>query len=121
MAAVFIMFFVPLLASGIIAFLANAAAKSFASDADKVAAIRQEVTENMKNGEGENPEMRVKTKDKGLNINIDGKQVKVSDKEEPQDMGGRIRATVREALTQILLFPMSVLIGSFSSIVVALL
>jgi hypothetical protein len=36
-------------------------------------------------------------------------------------MGGRIRATVREALTQILLFPMSVLIGSFSSIVVALL
>ncbi|MDQ3748691.1 MAG: protein kinase [Acidobacteriota bacterium] len=121
MAAVFIMFFVPLLASGLIAFLANAAAKSFASDADKVAAIRREVTENIKNGEGENPELRIETKDKGLKINIDGKQVKVSDGEEPQDMGGRIRATVREALTQILLFPMSVLIGSFSSIVVALL
>ncbi|CAN5776149.1 hypothetical protein BH24ACI1_BH24ACI1_22850 [soil metagenome] len=120
MAAVFIMFFVPLLASGVIAFFANAAAKSFASDADKVAAIRQEVTEDMKNGEDGNPELRV-TKDKGLKINIDGKQVKVSDAEEPQDMGGRIRATVREALTQILLFPMSVLIGSFSSIVVALL
>ena len=120
MAAVFIMFFVPLLASGVIAFFANAAAKSFASDADKVAAISQEVAENIKNGEDGNPELRV-TKDKGLKINIDGKQVKVSDTEEPQDMGGRIRATVREALTQILLFPMSVLIGSFSSIVVALL
>ena len=120
MAAVFIIFFVPLLASGLIAFLANAAAKSFASDAEKVAAVRQEVTEDMKNGGDENPELRV-AKDKGLKINIDGKQVKVSDAEEPQDMGGRIRVTVREALTQILLFPMSVLIGSFSSIVVALL
>ncbi len=121
MAAVFIMFFVPLLASGLIAFLANATVKSFVSDAEKVAAIRQEVTENMKNSEEENSEFRVKTKNKGLNINIDGDQVKISDADEPQDMGGRIRATVREALTQILLFPMSVLIGSFSSIVVALL
>jgi hypothetical protein len=112
---------VPLLASGLTAFLANAAAKSFASDAEKVTAIRQEVTEDMKNGEQENMESRVKTNNKGLNINIDGKRVKISDGEEPQDMGGRIRVTVREALTQILLFPMSVLIGSFSSIVVALL
>jgi len=120
-AAVFIMFFVPLLASGLIAFLANAAAKSFASDAENVAAIRQEVTENMKNRDGENSEFDIKTNNKGLKINIDGDQVKISDGEEPQDMGGRIRVTVREALTQILLFPMSVLIGSFSSIVVALL
>jgi len=121
MTAVFIIFFVPLLASGLIAFLANAAAKSFASDAENVAAISQAVSEDVKNGAQENPESRVKTDNKGLNINIDGKQVKVSDAEEPQDMGGRIRVTIREALTQILLFPMSVLIGSFSSIVVALL
>ncbi|MGI8884850.1 MAG: hypothetical protein ACR2IA_11485, partial [Pyrinomonadaceae bacterium] len=58
---------------------------------------------------------------KGLKINVNGDKVNVSDSDEPKDMGGRMRATVREALTEIFLLPVSVLIGSFSSIVVALL
>ena len=41
--------------------------------------------------------------------------------EEPKNMGVKIKETVQEALTQILMLPFQILIGSFSSVIVALL
>jgi serine/threonine protein kinase len=106
MAMVFIMFFVPILISGLIAFFANATVKSFSPSPPKSTSDLVK-----KNGE----------EDKGLKISVNGDNVNINDSDEPQDMSGRVRATVREALTEIFLLPLSILIGSFSSIVVALL
>jgi len=120
---VFIMFFVPLLSSIFIAFFANAAVKSFTPDEERKTAMRQEVLEEIKN-ENESPVVNSsvkREKDEGVQININGNGVKITDPDEQEDMGGRIRATVREALTQILLLPLQIIIGSFSSIVIALL
>jgi len=120
---VFIMFFVPLLSSIFIAFFANAAVKSFTPDEERKTAMRQEVLEEIKN-ENESPVVNSsvkREKDEGVQININGNGVKITDPDEQKDMGGRIRATVREALTQILLLPLQIIIGSFSSIVIALL
>jgi hypothetical protein len=119
---VFIMFFVPLLSSALIAFFANAAVKSFTPDTERRAVMRQEILDEIKNGNESNANLSVKSeKDESINININGKEVKITDPDEQKDMGGRIRATVREALTQIFVLPLSILIGSFSSIVIALL
>ncbi len=119
---VFIMFFVPLLSSAFIAFFANATVKSFTPDTDRKAAIRREVLEEIKNGTEPNASLPAEPeKNKGIQINVNSREVKINDTDEQKDMGGRIRATVREALTQILLLPLQILIGSFSSIVIALL
>jgi hypothetical protein len=118
---VFIMFFVPLLFSVLIAFLVNAVVKSFSSDADKIVAIREELRNETKNDNGQDSIARVPEKNKSLDIKVDGKKIQIGDDGEPQDMGGRVRVAVREALTQILLLPLQIIIGSFSSIVIALL
>jgi hypothetical protein len=119
---VFTMFFVPLSTSFFIAFMANAAVKSFTPDSERRAAIRQEVLEEIKNGNesGVTPSAK-REKDKGVKISINREKVIINDPDEQKDMGGRIRAAVREALTQILLLPLQIIIGSFSSIVIALL
>ena len=109
MGMIFIMFFVPIIISGAIAFFANATVKSFSPDTAKTPAAAETTKEN--SGE----------ENKGLKISVNGDNVKINNADEPKDMGGRMRATVREALTEIFLLPVSVLIGSFSSIVVALL
>jgi len=116
----FIMFFVPLLLSGFIAFFANTVAKSFASDSGKAATVRQSETNEIKTEPNSNGSVESKKND-GLEININGSKVQISEDVEPNDMGGRVRVTVREALTQILLLPLQIIIGSFSSIVIALL
>ncbi|MDQ3041812.1 MAG: protein kinase [Acidobacteriota bacterium] len=119
---IFIMFFVPLLSSVFIAFMANAAVKSFTPDAEKTAAIRREVLEEIKNENKPDENLSVQPeKDESVKININGREVKITDPDEQKDMGGRIRGAVREALTQILLLPLQIIIGSFSSIVIALL
>jgi serine/threonine protein kinase len=119
---VFTMFFVPLSTSFFIAFMANAAVKSFTPDSERRAAIRQEVLEEIKNGNesGVTPSAK-REEDKGVKISINREKVIINDPDEQKDMGGRIRAAVREALTQILLLPLQIIIGSFSSIVIALL
>ncbi len=130
-AAVFIMFFVPLIFSFLIAFMAKATVKTFESDADKIAAA-QDIIKNRKAhadqseqiADGE--ETAEKTSKKGnFNVIVNGERVDFGDEEdergETANMGAKIRETVQEALTQILLLPFSILIGSFSSIIVALL
>ncbi len=119
---VFIMFFVPLLSSALIAFFANAAVKSFTPDTERKAAIRQEVLKEIKNENDLNANLSVNNEKKeNVSININGSGVKITDPNEQKNMSGRIRAAVREALTQIFILPLSIIIGSFSSIVIALL
>ncbi len=121
-AAVFIMFFVPLIVSGLIAFFANAAVDSFESDDDKIIAA-QKITEKRerKKAEQNTPAIEKSDEDKGLNIKVNGESIDISRNDEPKNMGAKIKGTVQEALTQILLLPFQILIGSFSSIIVALL
>ena len=106
-ATVFIMIFVPLILSGLITLIVNQTVKSFAPTVSKTEVAGEQV----RNESGKDD----------LKIEINGNKVSISDSDEPQDMGKRVRITVRETLTQILLLPLSILIASFSSIVIALL
>ena len=107
-ATVLIMFFVPLTVASLTAFIANAAAKSLVFNDQKPPVIEKKATENptAENSDAEN--------DDGLNINYDGKTFHVNDKSAPENMSKHITATVREALTQILVLPLTILVGSFS-------
>jgi hypothetical protein len=118
---VFIMFFVPLLFSGFTAFFANAVVKSFSSNTDKIAAVQEQLKNENKDENGQNLNVGLPEKNEDLDIKIHGNKIQIGDDGESKDMGGRVRVAVREALTQILLLPMQIIIGSFSSIVIALL
>ncbi len=132
-AAVFIMFFVPLIFSFLIAYMAKATVKDFESDADKIAAARKIIEQRERRGAtspkvaDDNDEEDKANEDKAnenkdFNITINGKDVNFGERGgDAGNMGAQIRETVQEALTQILLLPFSILIGSFSSIIVALL
>jgi len=121
-AAVFIMFFVPLIISGLIAFFANAAVDSFESDDDKIAAAQKIIEkQKRKNAGPETPAVEGLDNEDEVNIRVNGESIKISQNDEPKNMGAKIKETVQGALTQILLLPFQILIGSFSSIIVALL
>lgn len=123
-AAVFIMFFIPFVGSGLIAFVANATAKSISGTADKIQVIREQASEkkNGQNGEDKDSEIRVGTGDgEDFNIKINGDKISMSEPIEGKNMGESLKETVREALTQILLLPFQIFVLSFSSIVIALL
>ncbi|MCY7348346.1 MAG: hypothetical protein LH614_19295, partial [Pyrinomonadaceae bacterium] len=119
-AAVFIMFFVPVIFSMMIAFFANAAADTFQSDADKITAAQKRIEkQNRKKAAKDALAVEKPVEDNEVNVLVNGAKVDLND--EPQSMGAKIRETVREALTQILLLPFQIIIGSFSSIIFALL
>lgn len=123
-AAVLIMFFIPFLGSGLIAFMANATAKSISGTADKIEMIRQAANGNDDSGQGVNSNQVVpieKENDGEFNIKVNGDKISVSEPIEGKNMGQSIKETIREALTQILLVPFQIFVLSFSSIVVALL
>lgn len=117
-AAVLTMFAVPILVAAIVAFIASATVKSLsvtppASPAAKTATV----TEN-------------KQPDKPIVISTDdnkgGFNVTIGDEADDEsgdkkDMGRNLRMAVREGLMQILMLPLSILIGSFSAVVIALL
>lgn len=124
-AAMMIMFIVPVAISGLIAFTVNATVKSFAADDEKTTIARRETKEAAQNAEaGEhNQNLAVRTNDNqqiDINVGFD-KSVNINEKDESDNMGKRIRANIKLALTQILMLPFSIFIGSFSSIVTALL
>lgn len=120
-AAVGIMFFVPLFVSSLIAFVVNTSVKSFSNDNEKPSVSVPQTGESADNA-AKNSGITVKSGDGKIRINTGSdKNTQTGESAETDDMGKQIRATIREALTQILLFPISILIGSFASIVSALL
>jgi serine/threonine protein kinase len=125
-AAICIMFFVPFFLSSLTAFVVNRTVDSFDSKTETTAASPQQpiseqsAQQTEQKGETEQAESRIKVNtERGEKININLGDGKKNKKE--KDMGERIRTTVREALTQIILLPISILIGSFASVVSALL
>ncbi|MGI8469690.1 MAG: protein kinase domain-containing protein [Pyrinomonadaceae bacterium] len=124
-ALIMIMFIIPITVSVLIAFAVKGTVKSFGGD-ETPAVVRQEIKEptaGIKDDNPQKPNVVTKTDD-GSRTNItigNDKMVSINETDESKDMGKRIRATVQEALTQILLLPFSILIASFSSIVSALL
>ncbi len=124
-AALMIMFIIPIAISGLTAFTVNQTVKSFAPpEEEKTSVAGQEKNESAAVVEDKTPKPNivVNTDVTQTNINIGfDKSVNVIEKDDSKDMGKRIRTTVKEALTQILLLPLSIIFGSFSSIISALL
>lgn len=116
-AAIMIMFLVPLIGSGLIAFVANSAAKSFTATSDKINVTREKAGEAATGDTVENAD----DKKSDVRISINGTKVDVSEPIEGKNMSEKIRVTVQEVLTQLLLLPFQIFVASFSSIVVALL
>ncbi len=123
-AAIVIMFFVPFVGSGLIAFMANATAKSLSGSADKIAVSREKAAEATGESGDTNappPAAADEGKNSGVQIKINGEKVEVSEPIAAKNMSQSIKETIREVLTELLLLPFQILIASFSSIVVALL
>ncbi len=122
LAAILIMFFVPVIGSGLISFVANATAKSLSGTADKISVIREKAIEGSKlSGDSDSGVTVGRETGDDFQVKVDGDQVSVSEPIEGKNMGQSIKETIREALTQILLLPFQIFITSFSSIVIALL
>lgn len=131
-AATMIMFIIPITVSFLIAFMVKSAVSSVASIDEKTRATisraqgkqAAEVSASVDNANGENAVAAEKfdKENRQVNINIGAdKSVSIEDKNDAKDVNKSIRAVVKEALTQILLLPFSILMGSFSSILFALL
>ncbi len=117
-----LMFAVPFIFSISIALLANAVVKSVTVDTEKIAAATQEAKQEVLSELSENSNAQSSgEKNRDIKVNVGVGNTRFSNGDEPRDMAGRIRFAVREALTQILLLPLQIFIGSFSSIVIALL
>ncbi len=112
---ILMMFFVPIFISLFITFFAKAVVKEFTPETDKSAVSRQatdaSVGENVKSDDGDN---------ENITINIGpNKNVVINDDQADEDK--KLRYAIREALTQIFYLPISIVIASFFTIVVALL
>jgi hypothetical protein len=119
-----LMFLVPVVFSGSIAFVVNTTVNSFNKDDEKTAIEQTDVSKDEgKNLNDDAPEVVLeRANGEQININIGAdKNVRISKQGGEKDFAKRLREAISEALTQILLLPLSVLTASFSSIVVALL
>jgi len=122
--AMILMFLVPVMVSGLVAFVVNTTVNSFGKDDEKAAVSQADISKNEGKKSGDDSQDIVVERANGEQININigaDKNVRINNKGEEKDFGERLRAAIREALTQILLLPFSILVASFSSIVVALL
>jgi serine/threonine protein kinase len=121
-AIIIIMFFVPLVGSGFIAFVANSTAKSLSAQPEKIPVTRGSASETADRNDETNSQATIgEDKDAGFQIKINGEKVPLSEPIEAKNMGQSIRKAIRDALTEILMLPFQILIASFSSIVIALL
>ena len=121
-AAILIMFFVPLFGSFLIAFTAKSTARTLFPEPQKIPVERQTAKETAGVKPKSDSQIVVKNNgEQGFRIDIGDDGVKVSEPIEPKNMGDSIKKTVQEVLTQILMLPFQIFIASFSSIVVALL
>ena len=115
-ATILMMFLIPILISLSIAFFAKLVVKEFTPENDEPAVSRQ--TSETSSGEA------VKNNDQPdkININIGGnKTISIVNDKEQNDDSKKLRYAIREALTQIIYLPISIILVSFFSIVVSLL
>jgi serine/threonine protein kinase len=111
-AAVLIMFIIPVIFSGSIYYIVTVSAIAFDKTADEIQAVQQAgKTEN----NAQNP--AAQKEEKGINISF-GNNLK---KEGEKDMRTRVKNTILETLIQIFWLPMHIFVISFCSIIIALL
>jgi serine/threonine protein kinase len=114
-ATVMMMFFIPVLASLFIAFFAKAVVREFGDETNKPIVTRttsETSGATVANGD----------KEENIKINIGSSQgVSIKSDKDQTDEGTRLRYAFREALTQIIYLPISIVFISFFTIVVALL
>ena len=121
-AAILIMFFVPLFGSLLIAFTAKSTARTLFPEPEKIPVERQAAKESAnKNPEADSSIVVKNNGESSFKVDFGSDGVKVSQPIEPKNMGESIKRTVENALTEILMLPFQIFIASFSSIVVALL
>ncbi|MDQ3323551.1 MAG: protein kinase [Acidobacteriota bacterium] len=131
-AALFIMFLVPIFTATLTTFLVGASVKSISDFGEKISGARMKKNEpNNENQAQSRPEVAAlaeeEKSDKQININfgtangIEAGDVKTGAADDKKNVGNRIKAAVGEDLTAILMLPFQILMASFSSIVVALL
>ncbi len=137
-AATMIMFIIPITVSLLIAFVVKSAVASVAEVSGKTAAVVRakteestEIPESAKNGEraedvedNKNPAGDVESKEDKQRINVNvgaDKGVSIDEKDDFKDPNKYVRSVIKDGLSQILILPFSILMGSFSSIVFALL
>ena len=118
-AAVFIMFLVPIIVGGLVAFVASVTVKAF-SDSPPAAVQKDETARpdaRERAGKRKESDITIKTNNSPV-VKID----ETADGEEKEkDVKSRVRTAVRESLTQIFMLPFTILLTSFSAIVIALL
>ncbi len=106
-AAVFIMFLVPMIFGGMVSFMVILTVKTVSDAKDKMAAVQKG-----KSADGKD-EINISF---GTNENI-----KVFDSGEKKDTDSNIKETIQEGLTTVLILPMQILLFPLSSIIIALL
>ncbi len=123
LATILMMFFIPIFTSFFIAFFAKAVVREFTPEAD-TATVSGQKPETSPAQSGENAEaVQINNEDKeNITIKIGGnKNMTIGNNKEKTDEGMKLKYAFREALTQIFYLPISILIVSFFTIVVALL
>ena len=117
-AAVFIMFFVPLIIASLTSFFVATSVKSFSDTKEKIANVSRENTPT----DGEKAIGEKTENDKGIQIKLGRNEViKINDDVDGKPKLGGINGVIHDILTTILMLPLQILIASFSSIIVALL
>jgi serine/threonine protein kinase len=112
--AVFIMFLIPVIFSGITSFVVHTAFKAYTGTPTSLQVTEQE-------SDASN-EKAVKPEKNGLSISIgDGQRVKFGDPKADGDMRSRAIATASESLIQILWLPVHIFVTAFTAIIIALL
>ena len=113
-AAVFIMFLIPAIISGVISFVVNTTTRSIAKTDGAI-----QVTDT--DGDASNEKAAEPEKD-GISFSIGNSQrVRLADPKPKDDMRTRVATTVSESLIQIFWLPMHIFVTSFTAIIVALL
>lgn len=116
-----LMFLVPIIFSSLIASFVAMSYETFKGKDELPAIVRQESAQTADGAENSN--VVVKTdEDREININIGAdKNVQITDKDKSGDFYKLLIRTIRDASIQILMLPFSILVSSFSSIVISLL
>jgi serine/threonine protein kinase len=115
-AAVFVMFLAPLIIGGLVTFIVWSSVKAFTPNETAAVVIEKTENEMQSNDESKRSAITIKTHN-----NPPVKINETSGKKNRNDMGSRVRVAIREALTQIIMLPVTILLISFSPIIVALL
>jgi hypothetical protein len=111
-ATILMMFFIPVITSLFITFFAKAVVKEFTPESDKPTVSQASSGETITKGD----------KEENVSINISPNQgINIQSDKENNEEGTRLRYAFREALTQVFYLPISIIIVSFFTIVVALL